>query len=185
MAVEKSPNATFPSVGLVGEKTRLVRFDNSDITDKYLNWLNDPTVVRYSNQRFKHHSIESSRAYLASFENTDNLFLSIRRISGGNAIGTLTIYAAMPHGTADIGILIGATKEWGNGYGLDVWQTASNWLIEYCGMRKVTGGTLSCNEGMKKIFERSGMHLECTRRAQEIVEGIPMDTLYYARFRNA
>lgn len=185
MAVEQSPSGTFPAPGLVGEKTRLVRFDSTDITDRYLNWLNDPTIVRFSNQRFKRHSIESSRAYLASFEDTDNLFLSIRRITGGDSIGTLTVYAAMPHGTADIGILIGAAQEWGCGYGLDAWKTASDWLIAQCCMRKVTGGTLSCNEGMRKIFERSGMHLEGTRRAQELVEGIPMDTLYYARFRNA
>jgi ribosomal-protein-alanine N-acetyltransferase len=185
MSVEQSPSGTFPAEGLIGEKTRLVRFDCSDITDRYLNWLNDSTVVQYSNQRFKRHSIESSREYLASFKNTDNLFLSIRRTTGGECIGTLTVYAAMPHGTADIGILIGNVQEWGCGYGLDAWNTVSDWLIAHCRMRKVTGGTLSCNEGMVKIFERSGMHLEGTRRAHELVEGIPMDTLYYARFRNA
>ena len=185
MTVEQSPSGKFPTSGLVGQKTRLVRFDASDITDRYLNWLKDPRVVQFSNQRFKSHSIESSRAYLASFENTDNLFLSIRRIKGDEPIGTLTIYVAMPHGTADIGILIGAAQEWGCGYGLDAWETASDWLIGHCFIRKVTGGTLSCNEGMRKIFERAGMHLEGSRRAQELVQGTPMDMLYFARFGNA
>jgi NH3-dependent NAD+ synthetase len=39
--------------------------------------------------------------------------------------------------------------------------------------------------GMKCIFERSGMHLEATRQAQEIFHDQPTDLLYYARFRDA
>lgn len=162
-----------------------MRFEASDITDTYLTWLNDPLVVQFSNQRFRRHDAVSSRAYLASFEGTDNLFLSIQGLAGEGTIGTLTIYAAMPHSTADIGILIGDTRVWGKGYGLDAWTTASNWLIASCRVRKVTGGTLSGNVGMKTIFERSGMHMEGMRRAQELVEGVPMDVLYYARFRDA
>ena len=52
-------------------------------------------------------------------------------------------------------------------------------------MRKVTGGTLACNVGMMSIFERSGMHLEATRKGQEIVNELPTDLLHYARFRDA
>lgn len=185
MAVEQSPGKAFPAVGLVGQKTRLIRFSPSDISDRYLAWLNDPLVVQFSNQRFMRHDVESCRAYLASFDGTDNLFLSIQQIAGGGAIGTMTVYSTMQHGTADIGILIGDTKVWGNGYGLDAWKTVSDWLITHCRLRKVTGGTLACNGGMKRIFERSGMQPDGIRRAQELVDAVPMDTLYYARFRDA
>lgn len=162
-----------------------MRFEISDISEIYLMWLNDPMVVRFSNQRFRHHDAASSRAYLASFEGTDNLFLSIQGLKGEGTIGTMTVYAAMPHGTADMGILVGHTQIWGKGYSLDAWKTVSDWLITSCQMRKITGGTLSGNVGMKTIFERSGMHMEGMRRAQELVEGVPMDVLYYARFRDA
>jgi len=184
-ATEQSPSLIFPTKGLVGSKTRLLRFNTDDISENYLGWMNDPIVLRYSNQRFKLHNATSSAAYLDSFKGTENLFISIKGLVEEESIGTLTVYVAIPHGTADIGIMIGDRRVWGKGYGLDAWKTVSDWLISTCLIRKVTGGTLSGNMGMKKIFERSGMHFEGMRRAQELVEGIPMDVLYYARFHDA
>ena len=51
-------------------------------------------------------------------------------------------------------------------------------------IRKVTAGTLSVNAPMLKLMERSGMTREAVRRDQEIVEGAPVDVVYYARFRD-
>jgi RimJ/RimL family protein N-acetyltransferase len=181
----KSPGKSFPVRGLRGEKTLLLRFGPKDISRRYLMWLNNPEVVRFSNQRFRKHDVASSRRYLKSFAGTDNLFLSIRERRGKRAIGTMTVHAAMPHGTADVGILIGEISVWGKGFGLDAWKTLISWLLMGCSMRKVTGGTLASNVGMKCIFERSGMHLEATRQAQEIVHKQPTDLLYYARFWDA
>lgn len=39
-------------VTLSGDRTMLTRFQPSDITSGYVGWLNDPMVVRFSNQRF-------------------------------------------------------------------------------------------------------------------------------------
>ena len=96
----------------------------------------------------------------------------------------MTVYAVKQHGTADIGILIGNKSNWGKGYGLDAWKTLSDWLISTCNIRKITAGTLAKNIGMKKIFEHSGMHQEGSRIAQELVDGIPMEVIYFARFRD-
>jgi len=181
----QSPYASINQEGLVGEVTRLLPFNESNITSTYISWLNDPLVVRFSNQRFKHHSKESSFEYLASFQGTDNLFISIRSLSGEEAIGTMTVYKSKQHSTADIGILIGNKSIWGKGYGLDAWKTLSHWLINSCNVRKITAGTLSGNIGMKTIFERSGMKFDGARVGQEIVEGFPMDVIYYARFSNS
>jgi RimJ/RimL family protein N-acetyltransferase len=184
MENKKSPRSLFPEMGLRGSKTLLTVFKSSDITDLYLSWLNDPIIVRYSNQRFINHNESNSRFYLDSFEGTDNLFLLIQDLDELKAIGTLTIYTSMIHETSDIGILIGEKTKWGNGYGLDAWQTTCNWLISTCNMRKITGGTLSGNEGMRRIFKKSGMHEDGKRLKQEIVDKTEMDIVYYAKFRN-
>jgi RimJ/RimL family protein N-acetyltransferase len=169
---------------LKGGKVLLRPFGREDITDAYIGWLNDPAVVRFSNQRFLEHDRSSCEKYLASFAGTDNLFLSIRELDGELAIGTMTVYISRHHGTADVGIMIGDTAFWGGGYGQDAWNTLVNWLLEHDSIRKVTGGTLSCNRAMARIMERSGMRLEAVRKAQEIVEGAEQDILYFARFSN-
>jgi [ribosomal protein S5]-alanine N-acetyltransferase len=165
-----------------GAKVRLQPFGEQDNTDAYLRWLNDPQVVRFSNQRFRRHDRVSSLRYLQSFPGTDNLFLSIRRKDTDQAIGTLTVYLAKPHATADVGIMIGDRAVWGQGYGQDAWSAVVQWLLQSGGIRKLTAGTLACNVSMLKLMERSGMHLEAVRKQQEIVDGKAEDVLYFARF---
>jgi RimJ/RimL family protein N-acetyltransferase len=171
-----------------GRLVELRPFGASDITPAYVGWLNDPVVVRFSNQRFAAHTAETSAKYLAGFAGSPNHFLSIVRRDNGEAIGTITAYLSPPHGTADMGILVGDRRVWGGGYGLDAWRTLLDWLLAERGLRKVTAGTLDCNEAMLRLIYKSGMHKEAVRAAQEIVEGAERDIFYFARFadgRNA
>jgi [ribosomal protein S5]-alanine N-acetyltransferase len=170
---------------LQGNKVLLRSFTESDIDDSYIDWLNDPDVVRFSNQRFLRHNQESSLRYLASFENTDNLFMSVRRLSDDCPVGTMTAYVTKHHGTVDVGIMIGDKTVWGSGYGRDAWLTLTDWLLKRDEIRKLTAGTLACNFGMIKVMECSGMHHETTRNEQEIVNKQAVDILYYAKFSAA
>jgi len=173
---------TNKEIVLKGEKVLLRPFTVSDINESYIGWLNDKEVVRFSNQRFLRHDQESSLRYLASFEGTDTLFISVRRLSDDSPVGTMTAYVSSHHGTVDVGVLIGDKSVWGMGYGQDAWNTLTNWLLERDDIRKLTAGTLACNYGMIKLMERSGMHHEATRSEQEIVNGQAVDILYYAKF---
>ncbi|WP_137153232.1 GNAT family protein [Devosia sp. FKR38] len=167
---------------LVGKLVTLRPFGAEDITDQYIGWLNDPRVVRFSNQRFRRHDAESCAAYLASFQHSANHFVSIRRRADDKAIGTMTAYVSLPHQTVDVGIMVGAPEVWGQGYGQDAWNTLLAWLADRADIRKITAGTLEGNIGMQRLMQRSGMTLEARRVAQEIVEGQPQDIVYYARF---
>ena len=165
-----------------GENVILRPFTACDIDETYISWLNDSNVVRFSNQRFQVHNKKSCLRYLASFEGTANLFLSVRRLSDDQPLGTLTAYVSSHHGIVDMGIMIGDKTVWGLGYGQDAWNTLAKWLLARGDIRKLTAGTLACNFGMIKIMERSGMALEAVRKAQEIVEGHPVDIVHYAKF---
>jgi len=175
---------------LQGPRVRLRPFVAADLTDAYVAWLNDPEVVRYSNQRFVRHTRESCERYFATFSDaagSANLFVSLRvakpdASEGGEiAVGTLTAYRSLPHGTADIGILLGERAVWGQGIGLEAWQLLTDWLLGTPGLRKVTAGTLACNRSMLAVAERSGMQREGVRRAQELVDGVPTDIVHFAR----
>lgn len=158
-------------------------FGAADITPAYIGWLNDVRVTRFSNQRFRKHDAASSQAYLTTFINSDNLFVSIRGRTDDNAIGTMTAYINRHHQTADIGLLIGDPASWGQGYGQEAWDTLCDWLLRM-GIRKLTAGAAAGNVAMLLIMERSGMQHEATRRGQELIEGAPHDLLYYAKFND-
>lgn len=170
---------------LTSARLVLAPFTAADISPRYVGWLNDPEVVRYSNQRFRQHDVQSCTAYLLNFENSPNQFWSVRLAANGNMIGTMTAYLAPQHGTSDIGLLIGDRRLWGQGYGNEAWGCLMNYLLSEHMLRKITAGAASGNLGMIKIMERSGMHCEATRRQQEIIDGAPQDIVYFAKFRAA
>jgi [ribosomal protein S5]-alanine N-acetyltransferase len=173
------------AVQLLGPRLRLEPFLESSLNPEYLGWLNDPEVTRFSNQRFRTHTAETARSYIASFAGTVNLLLAIRLADSGRMIGTITAYLSQPHRTADMGLMIGERACWGHGYGLEAWSSLMGHLLGPLGLRKVTGGCVRANVGMLTIMERSGMHLEAVRRRQEIVDGVEEDVLYFARFRDS
>ena len=172
--------AGFPTDGVSGARIGLRPFTERDLTPAYVSWLNDPEVVRYSDQRFRHHTIDSCREYLARMRAAGNHFVVIDEPTRG-PIGTMGASVVAVHRTADLGILVGDRSCWGRGYGLEAWSTMMAWLLNAGGLRKVTGGTMACNVAMKAIMERSGMTLEGVRREQQLLDGTPVDIVLYGR----
>ena len=163
---------------LAGCLITLKPFTQSNITSEYIGWLNDPVVVKYSNQQFRTHNVETCEAYLRSFRQTDNMFLAIYR--GSEFVGTMTAYVSQAHKTADMGVMIGK-QWWGKGIGTDAWTTLMRYLFQ-SGIRKVTGGALRCNTAMVNIMMNSGMKPDGVRVAQELVKGEPVDIMHFAKF---
>ena len=167
---------------LSGDRVLVRPFTAGDISEAYLGWLQDPEVVRYSGQRFRVHTMDTCHAYLASFEGTANHFLAICDRQSGAMLGTLTVYRSLPHGTADIGIMVGVRQAWGQGIGAEAFSLVLS-ALKACGaVRKITAGTLAVNRGMVRIMEKVGMHHEATRLAQELLDGEPVDVVYHATF---
>jgi [ribosomal protein S5]-alanine N-acetyltransferase len=165
-----------------GDKIILRTFTESDITPSYLSWLNDPDVLRYSNQRFRNHSYESCLNYLRTFTDSADKFLLIQDHFSRIPLGTLTIYMNLHHRTADIGLMVGDKESWGRGIGFDAFYTAVNLLTNSGEVRKITAGALAINKGMVRVLEKAGLIMEATRRGQELVDGKPVDIVYYAKF---
>jgi RimJ/RimL family protein N-acetyltransferase len=169
---------------LEGARLMVRAFAEADITPLYIGWLNDPDVVRYSNQRFIEHSADSCRRYWSSFAGTANLFLAIEDKATGRLIGTMTVYRSLQHETADIGIMVGDKAVWGQHFGLEAFSLVVEALMASGAIRKATAGTMARNVGMVRIMERAGMGWEATRRGQELLDGEPVDLVYYAKFRH-
>ena len=80
-------------------------FKENDIQDNYISWLNDPDVVKYSNQRFRSHTKETSLSFLNSIKNSQAIFLAITDRDTKEVFGTMTVHFSLDHNTADIGIM--------------------------------------------------------------------------------
>ncbi len=167
------------------KRLSIVPFSEEHLTPRYVSWLNDPQVVRFSEQRHRHHTLESCREYWQSFRDTPNFFWAMM-IKGEEPrhIGNMNAYVDIANSVTDVGILIGERDVWGCGYGLEAWSAVCNFLLDRLCTRKVTGGTLTVNTAMVKIMQRAGMVEDGRRIRQCIFEGKEVDVIHSALFRH-
>lgn len=168
-------------------------FQAKHCTDDYISWLNDPDIVRYSEQRHQLHTRQTCEAYYQSFLDSTcpHYFWAIltktfpdKKISQRH-IGTLTAYLDPLNQIADLGIMIGEKSLWGNGYGLEAWQAILNYLLTQQDIRKLTAGMISTNQAMLKLTQKSGMHLDGRRIRHCCWENMEVDVIYTAIFNEA
>jgi [ribosomal protein S5]-alanine N-acetyltransferase len=169
---------------LITPRLRIVPFSDAFLTTRYVNWLNDPEVVRFSEQRHNTHTLESCHDYWLSFSGTPHCFWAIvvSESSLGH-IGNINAYIDEKNLFADLGILIGEKEAWRQGYGLEAWKAVCNFLLKDANMRKVTAGTLSVNTGMVRLMRQAGMVEDGRRIRHHIFESREVDVIYAAFFK--
>jgi RimJ/RimL family protein N-acetyltransferase len=161
------------------KRIKLDVFSEKNISEKYLNWLNDKELMSFSNQKFFTHSYESCLKYLKSYEGSPHFFFAIYDFATSDHIGNINAYVDVFHNTADIGILLGDKKYAGKGYGLEAWCAFTYYLFKTHGIRKVTAGTMALNQGMVRIAERSGMKSDGIRQGQFLFNSKEVDMLLF------
>ena len=170
------------SLPIILERVSIRLFSDSDISDDYISWLNDPEVMKFSNQRFIPHTRETCKDFFNSIQSLDAIFLVIIFQENKEAVGTMTVYFSRNHQTADIGIMLGNKAFWDIGLGTEALDGVIEFLFKKVGVRKVTSGTLSCNKGMIRICEKVGMVPDGIRKNQELIKDKPYDIVYFAKF---
>ena len=172
-----------PAEKIVSDRLQVVPFGKEHLTPRYVAWLNDPEVVKFSDQRFRRHTLETCREYWLSFGGSPNYFWAVELRSDGHPhIGNINAYVDPAHGVADVGILIGDKSCWGRGYGSEAWTAVVQWLINRAGLRKVTAGTLSYNTGMLAVMRQAGMVEDGCRVRHQLVDGKELDVVHMALF---
>lgn len=164
---------------------RLVPFSEAHLSERYVGWLNDPEVVRYSRQRHQRHTIASCRSYWRSFEGTPNLFWAIEAKDRPQChIGNITVMIDPADAVADVSILIGERSVWGRGYGAEAFRATCDHLFDVTAVRKITAGTIAPNVRMLSLMRRIGMSDDGRRIRHSTYEGEEVDVFYGALFRD-
>jgi RimJ/RimL family protein N-acetyltransferase len=159
-------------------------FSKRHLTEHYVNWLNDPELMRFSEQRHKTHTLESCYTHWKSFEESPNYFWAIEEIeSGFGHIGNMNVYVDKNNLLADVGVLIGEKQTQNSKYGTEAWIGVCNFLFQKAGIRKITAGTFSVNFPMLKLMRYVGMINDGVRKRHYICSGEEMDIIYMALFQ--
>lgn len=158
----------------------LTPYTSSMVTPQHVAWLNDPEVVRYSEQRHIRHTLQTQVEYVSHFPNTPDIIWLIKQ--DDSDIGTITAMLDNMNGVANMGILIGEKSVWGKGYGTEAWVKVMCWLFD-TGIRKIEAGFALPNTGMRRICNKSGMKYEGSRPDHFLIDGKPEYLDLYGKFK--
>lgn len=135
----------------------------------YLGWLNDKTLMRYSEQRHAPHDITDCAEYFATAAHMWAILDWNERM-----IGTAACDIDAPNDSADIGIMLGARR--GDGLGREAWDAVLTFARRR--YRRVAAGCMETNEPMKHILEAT-MMFDYRVKDRFLVEGRAVDAVYY------
>lgn len=164
---------------LVLDRLYLRNLGASDVSPRYLSWMQDGELLRYMEARFQVHTSESLRSYIETVNQSScELLLGIFLNDSKEHIGNIKLGPiSAQHRQAALGLLIGHREHWGRGYASEAIRGVTNHAFQSLGLNKLYAGCYASNEGSRKAFVKAGFHEEGRFRGHWLLDGKPEDGL--------
>jgi len=160
-----------------GQRLILRSVLESDVTENYIQWLNDSDTNQYLESRFLTHTKESVKEFVKRIDQqSDTVFLAIVFKNDNTHIGNIKLGPIHEiHNFADIGILIGEKKYWGQGYATEAIKMLTQYAFNTLGLHKLTAGFYSNNMTSGNAFFKNGFIQEGCLKKHYYYKGAYID----------
>lgn len=152
---------------------------NEDISKKYLNWMNDKEVHKYTEQKYKKHSFKDLKNFVEEKNRSKIEFLFGIFLKENNQythVGNIKLGPInFTHKNAEISYFIGEKKMWGKGFT----TLAIKEIIKIAkkkGLKKLKAGFIKMNTGSRKVLLKNGFKTEGIFRSEVKFNGKRVDT---------
>ena len=145
-----------------------------DVSKKYLNWMNDLEVHKYTEQKYRKHPLVDIKKFVKEKNKSKNEFLYgifLKRNNFSQHIGNIKLGPInFIHKNGDISYFIGEKKLWGKGYTTLAIKLISK-IAKKKGLKKITAGLYEMNIGSKKVLTKNKFKLEGTLKSHIVYKG--------------
>ena len=150
---------------LIGKKYSLSPFIQSDITEEYIGWLNDPEVNRYLCVRHVKQTLETVAKYIDDFyKNSEKYIWGVYSIED-KLIGTVNLVNINHYdNNAALGLMIGNSDYWGKSASNEAISLVLGFAFSTLELNRVTTNCTSTNIGMAFTFKQLGFVREGVTR---------------------
>ena len=154
----------------VDERILLKVLRPNDVSESYVDWLNDYEVTKFTEQKYFRHTLESTKAFVSQKFNSEvdllfGIFLDETHI-GNIKLG----FMKFEHMSADVSYFIGENKFWGKGIASKCVETVVHFAVTELGLKKINAGYYENNIGSAKVLEKCGFVVEGKRISELIFE---------------
>jgi len=155
--------------------------DENLISTEYLNWMNDPEVLKFTESRGKSYSIEDLKSFVSTMRlsKKDYLF-GIYLTDSKKHIGNIKIgNINKEYSFADVGIILGLKEEWGKGYATIAINLVIDYAFNVLKLDKLTAGAYSDNIGSIKALKKVGFRESSRYVYHHVYENSNIDVLKF------
>jgi [ribosomal protein S5]-alanine N-acetyltransferase len=146
------------NIRIKGERVVIKKLRVSDITQRYIDWLNNPDINRYLSIKNKCNTHRDIEQYVRSYENTNNkILLGIFESRSKLHIGNVTLtHIDWKNKVCAVGIMIGDVLYHGKGYAVESLRLSSVLAFSKLKFCELFAGVENRNQASIKLFRRSG-----------------------------
>jgi len=169
-----------------GALVALRPLERADLNDRYLGWLNDPEVTRYTETGTFPATAEDLDTYYRSVTGSRNdvIFAIVAKASGQH-IGNVKLGPIhWVHRSATFGILIGDKESWGKGIGLEATRLAVEYGFSKLNLNRIDLGVFAEHEAAVRCYEKAGFKMEGRMREDLFQGGEYRDRLWMGLLRS-
>ena len=153
----------------------------SDVTQDYLDWMNDALINQHMETRFRPQEKGNVEQYVRDMRINENvLFLAILLKDDKRHIGNIKLEIAPIHQRGEISLWIGDRETWGRGLATDAICCISNFGLHELRLAKLTAGCYSCNIASARAFIKAGFEQEAVLKKQYVCDGHRVDRYCFA-----
>ena len=139
---------------LFSDRLVLKPLNKEFLSQKYVNWMNDPEVIKHLSSGGGY-TIEILERFLANINTNTTLFWAITLKNNNKHIGNIKIHSFDKiNFNCEYGIMMGDKNEWGKGYA----KEASKIVIEYCfknfKLRKINLGVIESSVAALNLYKK-------------------------------
>lgn len=147
---------------LESEKIYLREVRESDVTDEYYEWINDPEINQFLETRFYPRSKNDILNFVKKMDgNPNEILFAICAKKNDKHIGNIKLGPInWIHRKADISLLIGDKNYWGKGIATEAIRLVIDFAFKTLNLNKVCAGYYESNTGSAKAFTKIGFKEE-------------------------
>ncbi|MBK9140877.1 MAG: GNAT family N-acetyltransferase [Candidatus Melainabacteria bacterium] len=166
---------------LLGKSVYLKALTEDEITDRYLAWLNDENVCRFTRHNVQPFTRWKAEAYVRSLSDAnDSLVLAVYARQDDQHIGNISLgLIDWVNRNADFSIIIGEVDYWGTGMAKEAALLIIRHGFETLNLHRIYCGTHAENISMQRLALYLGMKEEGRRRDVHFKNGSYADGLEY------
>lgn len=164
---------------LTTSRLQLREIQVEDISDDYVNWLNDPKITENLEIRFDPQSREAVTRFVESklTDITNGMHFGVYDQEGQRLVGTVSLNRINPHHKfADISYVIGNAQVHNLGYATEAVHAVVHYALTQAGVVKIFAGYYQGHQGSANVLAKCGFTIEgCLKQKYVNAQGQRVD----------